>query len=244
MKSSKRSQKGTQFRRKAKGTKGRDNMVSNTGRKDYFVANALEITPHPNQKFVAVLGQPIMDRRLKYSILETSISGSSATSTTPTSLLTVAQGTTDITRTGDRIRAKRIWLSGKLYGNAAATAPVATRVLVVLWQPLGNAAVNAPVASQVIQHSAGYGPYGSYSRDYGDGFQVIYDSVFSVNPVGANSEAEMIHIDRELLIDCEFGAGGTTPVTNAFYIFLLSDVGANQPSLNFSSTVWWDDLDA
>lgn len=231
--------------RRSKATAGRDDMVSNNSRKDYFVANALEITPHPNQHLRAVLGQPVMDRRFKYSIFETTaFSASSATSATPLSMITISQGTTDITRTGDRIRAKRLWFTGKVIGNAAQTGITAGRVVVVCWNPVGNAAVNAPIASQVIQHSATYGPYGSYSRDFGDSYQIIYDAVFSVTPASTTSEAELIHFDRSLTIDMEFVAGATTPAVNNFYIFFLSDAAANQASMQFSATTWYEDLDA
>ncbi len=229
---------------KNRSTFGRDDMVSNDSRKDYFVSNALEITPHPNQTLKAVLGQPVMDRRFKYSILETSLSAGGATSSTPISMINVSQGTTDITRTGDRIRSRRLWMSGKIFGNAAQTAPVTARLLVVVWNPVGVGASNAPVASQIVQFSAGYGPYGSYSRDYGDSFQVLYDAVFSVGQLTAAGEAEVFHFDRKILIDSEFSAGATTPTTNNIYVFFLSDVLANQPVLAWSSTLWYEDLDA
>lgn len=219
-------------------------MVANTSRKDYFVANAMELTPHPNQRLVSVLGEPIMDRRLKYTVVETAVTGSSATSTTPTALISINQGTTDITRTGDRIRLKRIWLSGKVYGNASQTGPVSARLVLALWNPVGAAAANAPVASQVIQASTGYQPYGSYSRDYGDSYQIVYDAVFSVNALAAAAEAELFHLDRAVTVDMEFNAGGTTPVTNNLYLWLMTDVGANQPAANLQFVGWFEDLDA
>lgn len=225
-------------------TAGRDDMTNNSSKKDYFVANALEITPHPNQQLKAVLGQPVMNRKLKYSILETNLAASNATSATPLSLVSINQGTTDITRTGDRVRVKRIWFGGKLNGNAAATAAVMCRVIIVCWNPVGTGAVNAPIASQIIQHSAGYGPHGSYSRDFGDSFQIVHDAKFSVNPVAATTENEILHLDRKVLVDMEFTAGATVPTTNNFYVFFLTDTGINVPNLTFSSTIWYEDLDA
>lgn len=219
-------------------------MLSNTSRKDYFVANALEITPHPNQRLVSVLEQPIMSRKFKYTVLEAALTGNHLSSGTPTSLIAINQGSTDITRVGDRIRLKRLWFSGKIYGHASSTAPVATRLIVVCWNPVGAAAVNVPAASSVVQASTGYLPYGAYSKDFGDSYQVVYDAVFSVNPISASAEAEILHFDRALTIDAQFNAGGTTPVTNNLYAFLLTDASANQPSCNFQSTVWFDDDDA
>jgi len=218
-------------------------MISNTSRKDYFVSNALEMTPHPNKRLTAVLEKPLINRRYKYTVLETSVTGNSATSTSGTALVSVNQGTTDITRTGDRIRLKRIWLGGKVYGNASQTGPVSVRVLVVNWVAPFNA-VNVPTAGQVIQASVGYQPYGPYTRDFGDQYQIVYDAVFSVTSLSATQEGELFHLDRELTIDCEFNAGATAPTTNGLFLWVLTDVGANQPAVNFSSTLWFEDLDA
>jgi len=219
-------------------------MVSNTSRKDYYVSNALEITPNPNKELKSVLGAPIMNRKLKYTLLESSLVASNATSATPLSLVTVSQGTTDITRTGDRIRMRRLWFSAKLYGAAAATGPYTTRVLIVCWNPVGSGAVNAPVSGQIIQHAANFGPYGSYSRDFGDCYQVVYDAMYSVNPVSATSENEILHLDRKICIDAEFTAGATVPTVNNLYLFLLCENATNTPTLTFSSTVWYEDLDS
>jgi hypothetical protein len=219
-------------------------MVSNTSRKDYFVANALEMTPHPNQRLVSVLEQPIMNRKYKYTILETTLTAASATSTTPISLIALNQGVTDITRVGDRIRLKRIWFTGKIYGSASATGPISARLVIVCWNPLGAAASNAPVASQVLQGSAGYLPYAAYSKDFGDSYQVVYDVLVSVNPFVLEAEAEMVHLDRALSIDAQFNASGTVPVTNNLYLFLVDDAGFNHPAVNFQCTLWFDDEDA
>jgi len=245
MKKSSGGKRASRRRNKSAGTTlGHDDMASNTSRKDYFVSNALEITPHANKPLRSALRQPIMDRRFKYSVLESSLAGSSATSATPLNLVSINQGTTDVTRTGDRIRAKRVWLSGKVIGSAAATGPIVSRLLVVVWNPPGVGSVNAPTAGMVIQHSAAYGPYGAYSRDFGDSYQVLYDAVFSVQPSSTTSEADIFHLDRAVTIDMEFTAGATTPTTNTLYLFLVTDAVANQPTVLFQTTVWYEDLDA
>lgn len=221
----------------------RDNMTSNNPKKDYYVANALDMTPHPNKVFVSTLRPPVMNPRLKYSVLETSITGSHLTSTAGTALLAVNQGTTDITRVGDRLKVKRVWLTGKVYGNASQTGPVSGRLVVALWNPPAVAA-NVPVASQVIQASAGFLPYGSYSRDFGDSYQILFDDLYSVNQLTATAEAELFHYDQKCNFDVEFNAAGTAPVTNQLFIWLMSDVSANQPSMNFQSVCWFEDVDA
>jgi hypothetical protein len=218
-------------------------MVSRNGRKDYYVANALELTPHPNQVLKSSLRPPVMDPRLKYTVVESAITGNHLTSATPTALLAVNQGTTDITRVGDRLRLKRLWFSGKLYGNASQTGPIAARVVMALWNPPAVAS-NNPVASQVVQASAGYLPYGAYSRDFGDSYQIVYDALLSANALTASSEAELVHFDRKVEIDVEFNAAGTAPVTNQLYLWLMTDVSANQPAMNFQFTGWFEDVDA
>ncbi len=231
--------------RKPKSTYGRDDETAKSSRSDYYVSGALELTPHRTQMLKAALRQPIMDRRLKYSIQESSLVASNATSATPNNLVSINQGTTDITRTGDRVRVKRIWFSAWALGSAGSSVPALTRVILVCWNPVGNAAVNAPIASQIIQHSAGYGPVGSYSRDFGDSYQVIYDSVASVQPNNAaGAELELYFQDRKVLIDMEFIAGATVPATNGIYLFALTNTATFQPTIYYSSTIWYEDLDA
>lgn len=221
-------------------TTGRDNMVSNMSRKDYYVPDALEITPHADRKLVAALRQPVMDRRFKYALTETTaLVSSNLSSATATALLTVAQGTTDITRTGDRIRCKRIWVQGYFVGNAAATGPTLARLIVV--NDISN---TITTALQVISHNAGFGTMGAYSRDWGDLFQVIYDTVHVVYPAATSGQIDVFHCDREIQIDSEFNAGGTTPVANNIKCFFLTTIGANFPVTSFSTTVWFEDLDA
>ncbi len=219
-------------------------MVSNTSRKDYFVGQALEMTPHPNRRLVSVLDQPIMKNLYKYTVLETTASGSNATSATPSSLINLNQGTTDITRIGDRIRVKRLWITGKIVGNAASAGAVASRVLVVLWNPVGVGSLNSPVSGQVVQGASPYLPYAAYSRDYGDSYQVVYDGLFEALPASTANPVHFFHLDREITVDMEFSAGAAVPTTNCLYCFFLTDTVANQPSVQYQSTVWFEDCDA
>lgn len=231
-------------------TTGRDDFASGTARKDYYVSGNLETTPHPNQRLVSMLGKPIMDRKFKYSTYEGSITGGGATSQTPISLVTINQGTTDITRTGDRIRVRRIHVRGRLTGGLSAVGAATARVLFVIWNPVGAGAVNAPVSGQVLQGSAGYMPFSAYSRDYGDSYQVVHDSTHEVKSAAGQTigpEMEFVYFDRAVTVDMEFSAGATTPTTNNLYVFVVSDTTAAagyQPVLLLQSTLWYEDLDA
>ncbi len=235
-----------QSRRKkaSRKTTGRDDMVSNRARNDYYVANALELTPHPGKELVARLSRPIMNPRFKYSVQESQISANYLTSTTSVSLVSISQGTTDITRTGDRVHFKRFWFSAKLTGNAASTFPTVTRVVVFVQGEPGVGAVNPYVASQVLQGSNSYLPLAAYSRDYGDGYQILYDGLFSVNPLSTSSEAELLHLDRKISVQTEFSAGATAPSINDIRILVVCDLTTNFPLLTYQSTLWYEDLDA
>jgi hypothetical protein len=229
--------------RGARSTTGRNDEIE-SGRKDYYVSNALEITPHANKPLVAMLKQPVMNRKWKYYVQESSISGIHTMSTVATSLVSISQGTTDITRTGDRVRVKKVQLKGKLYGNASQTGPTTARFVVFVWNISGVGQINPPSIVQVLQASAGYGPYGSYSRDYADQFQIVYDGIFSVEVLTASQPVDLIQLDRNVTIDMEFAAGAVQPMVNGVYAFLVTDVSANQPTVNYQSTIWFEDLDA
>jgi hypothetical protein len=235
--------KGRKPKATSRGTTGKDDQT-NTGRKDYYVSNALEITPHPNQHLVASLKQPVMNRKWKYYVQESTIVGNHVMSTVGTSLVSISQGTTDITRTGDRVRVKKIQFKGKLYGNASQTGPTVGRLIVFVWNISGVGQINPPSMVQIVQASAGFGPYGSYSRDYADQFQIVYDGLFSVEVLAANQPVDLIQLDRNCTIDMEFAAGATQPMVNGVYAFLVTDTSANQPSVNYQSTIWFEDLDA
>ncbi len=215
-----------------------------TGKSDYYVSGALELTPHGDRPLIARLRTPIMERKLKYTVVESQLSANYLTSTTSVSLVNISNGTTDITRIGDRVRFKRFWFTAKLAGNTASTFPTVTRVVVFVQGEPGVGAANAYIAGQVLQGSNSYLPLAAYNRDYGDGYQVLYDGVFSVNPINTSAEVELIHMDRELTVDTEFAAGATAPTVNDIRILVVCDLTTNFPLLTYQSTLWYEDLDA
>ena len=243
----KRAPQKSSRRRRGKSTTGTDDQVSQSGRTEYYVADALEVTPHARQRLVSTLKKPIMGRKLKYSVLESSLVGSGAASASAISLVTINQGTTDITRTGDRIRAKRLSLAGRITGGTTQGGPLCCRLIVVCWNVPGVGAVNVPVSGQVLQGSNNYLPFAAYSRDYGDQYQVVYDSIHSIQAATTTSESQIIRMERDLTIDMEFAAGATTPMVNGLYLFFVTEsagVTTAQPNVYWQSTLWYEDLDA
>lgn len=185
-----------------------------------------------------------MNPRYKYSTQEAQITANYLTSTTSVSLVSINVGTTDTTRVGDRVRFRRHWFSAKLGGSAASTFPTTCRVVVFIQGEVGAGAVNPYVASQVLQGSNSYLPLAPYSRDFGDGYQIVYDSVHSVNPASATSEVELLHYDRKVDVQTEFIASGTAPTINDLRILVVCDLTSNFPILTYSSTLWFTDEDA
>lgn len=236
-------QKKAERRRRVRTTQGQD-----TGNKDpkseYYVANALDLTPHGNQKFVARIKPNKTAPNMKYSVNETQIAANYLTSTTSVSVLSLAQGNTDITRIGDRIRIRRIHFAGDVRGASLATNPAACRVLLICQGEPGVGAVNAYVASQFLQGSNSYLQYAPYTADYGMGYQVLADILVSANPVSATSEMEFFSFDREVDITVGFTAGSTQAAFNDLRVLVVTNVTSNFPTATISTTMWFEDNDS
>jgi len=185
----------------------------------------------------------MLNPNYKYSLYEGTLTGSHATSTAATPLISINQGLTDITRIGDRIRIKRFQMRGKVYGNASATGPTGVRLVVFLWKN-PQVSANAPIAGEILQANAGYLPWGAYTRDYGDLIQILYDATFSVTKLDATTELELFAVNMPCNIEVGFAAAGTDPLINGLYAMLVTDTAANQPSATFQSTCWYEDNDA
>ncbi len=213
--------------------------INKSSRNEYFIDNALEITPDRQKILVASLGRPVISRRLKYNLQEQQLLASHLNSATGTSLVNISQGTSDITRTGDRVRVKRITLGGKISGSATATSSHIVRVLVYVDK--GNA---NPTAGSILNSSSSYLPLASYGRDYGDLFQVIFDEVVNIAPTASTTPFSLLRMDRKVNIDMGFNAGGTSPIANNIRVLVMCDATGNFATLTLSSTLWYEDLDA
>lgn len=237
------SSKAERRRRRNASTQGQDTGNSRP-KTEYFVANALDLTPHGGKKFVARIKPNLTAPNLKYSVNEQQITAGYLTSTTSVSVLSLAQGNTDITRIGDRIRIRRIHFAGDVRGAALATGPAACRVLLVCQGEPGVGAVNPYVASQILQGSNSYLQYAPYTADYGMGYQVLADILLSANPVSATSEMELFSFDRDVDITVGFTAGSTQAAFNDLRLLVVTNVTSNFPILTASTTMWFADNDS
>jgi len=222
---------------------GRDNGPRQTAKGEAFFSHALETTPGGKGVFRASLGKPMHNPRYKYTLYEGTVVGSQATSTAATPLISINQGLTDITRIGDRIKIKRFQMRGKIYGSASATGPTAARLVVFLWKN-PQVSANAPISGEILQANAGYLPWAAYTRDYGDLVQILYDATFSVEKLETSTELELFAMNIPSNIEVGFAATGTDPLINGLYLMLVTDTAANQPSVTFQSTMWFEDNDA
>lgn len=228
-------------------TRGADTEKAMTGKKEYYVAQNLDLTPHKNKPIRSVLARPLLGPNYKYMTLEGSLTGSEVSSTAFTALVNNSQGTTDSTRVGDRIKVRRYRLCAKLVGGTAATGPVAARVMLISWIVPGVGLTNFPITGMIIQAGAGRYPLGGYARDYADQFQVLHDSLHSVQPFVSSVEADFIFVERDCLIEMEFAAAATAPMVNAPYLNLITDIttAANtQPTISYNLQLLYEDNDA
>ncbi len=239
----KSSQRRAERRRRQKATEGQDTGNARP-KSEYYVANSLDLTPHGDRKFVARIKPNKTAPNLKYSVNEQQVTAGYLTSTTSVSVLSLAQGNTDITRIGDRIRIRRIHFAGDIRGASLATNPAACRVLLVCQGEPGVGAVNPYVAAQILQGSNSYLQYAPYTADYGMGYQVLADILVSANPVSATSEMELFSFDREVDITVGFTAGSTQAAFNDLRLLVVTNVTSNFPIATVSTTMWFEDNDS
>lgn len=162
------------------------------------------------------------------------------TGSTPILLNSMAQGTSDGQRIGDRV--SMIGFTAGIVVQGHATAQTRIRCMVI------NAKENA--RSSVLQTSLVLqSPTYITSLRNMDGysqFRVYYDELFQLDPNGVNSKTLRINIPFKDVITTfqAAGVGGANILTNALYFYIWSDnaLGANNPSVQYMVRVRWKDV--
>lgn len=154
-------------------------------------------------------------------------------------LTTIAQGTTDITRVGDKLtlRAVRIKLN-----FVAADATQCMRLIVFQWYP--NTTLVTPTTANILNVvGSPQGVNSMYIHDYDNQFKVLYDRRIAM-VLGQNNDYKAISINVPLKFakkTINFTAASTAG-SNHIYIMAISDSGAvGHPSITMYSRVWFDD---
>lgn len=177
-----------------------------------------------------------------------SSSGASVSSTgTITSLTSIAQGTTDITRVGDSISLMRMMWSGVLTVGDQFNI---VRVILFQWKPNDNV---APALADLLLNGPSGSPdvYSFYNHDLRGQFHIMSDRTYSLIGNGTSSSIPF-QPKTQILIAHNKGLsvglkkvqyqGGTTVGTHKIYVLTLSDSSAvAHPIITYNARIYYKD---
>lgn len=103
-------------------------------------------------------------------------------------LSAIAQGDTDVTRDGNKIKYKSLQLKGQLYQNIGGVQSSTVRLIIFIDRNFENGV--PPTCANILDGSV-FGttqaPYAMRNRLERERFKVIYDKLFTLNQTGANT---------------------------------------------------------
>lgn len=160
-------------------------------------------------------------------------------------ITTIPQGDTDITRDGDRLYLKKIYMRGELMANTDTYNFV--RLILFQWKPT----VSPATVSEILLD----GPSGSpdtlshYSHDHRQNYRILYDKVMKViGPASAAATPNTAATVRNFagviypkLHQLQY-LGGTTNGTSQVYMLIISDSNVvPHPTLNLNFKMMFTD---
>lgn len=155
-------------------------------------------------------------------------------------LTPISQGTTDVTRIGDKVRLKALFLD---YQIVCSDATNLVRVVVFQWHPQTN--LVAATLTEIFQYFAigdNREVLSPYVHDYGDQFRVLYDRLYTLDLASAYTKSfkGVISLKRAKK-QMAYAAGGSQG-SNQLYIAVLSDSSAaSHPTFTYVSRVIYED---
>jgi len=203
-------------------------------------AKGRRLNPRMKKQVKMILSKQVETKYHLYSLS----AGSATTSAALASMTAIPQGDTDITRDGDRLYLKKVYIRGFI---AVGDITNVVRMVVFQWKP-----ATTPTASDVFLT----GPSGSidvfshYSHDTRQQFKILHDRTFTMIGNGGAPEEpytpvstrkfSMI-ISRKFNRQQQFIAGGTTG-TNQLYVVYLSDSFASpNPAVTITAKTMFTD---
>lgn len=192
--------------------------------------------------------------------------GSAAVTSTPiiTGMTDIAQGDTDSSREGDRVKlVGGINLRGSVFADVATGDVTQThaivRLIIFQWHPTSaSGGATEPTAANVLLDGPSGSPdvYSHYSHDQRQNFSVVYDEVFE--PIGVTAggagavnmhSGVQKYFTRRILLakkirhQMQFQAASTVNATNHLYFMSMSNLAADaqNPTLIWSTQVFYRD---
>lgn len=150
-----------------------------------------------------------------------------------------AQGTTDLTRIGDKITIRGLDI--RMHLTSSDTYNI-IRCIIFQWYP-NTSITSAPVGSQILNDVTTYPYISPYVHDYTNQYGVLYDKMFTLSSL-ADTITRVVKIKPRLKYckkTINFSAAGTNG-SNKLYMLLVSDSGAvTHPTANIHSRLFYDD---
>lgn len=149
-------------------------------------------------------------------------------------LCNISQGTTDVSRVGDKLEWMDLSCKFNVFTGTATAAPVVSRVRVLLIQWHGDDSTD-PVTPATLFTSTD--PLSQYTYDYvtGGKFKVLFDKEWMVDNVGTTPqtyECTIPHTAGRQKIG--YNGGGNTGHSHIYYIAISDTAGATAPFIGYS----------
>lgn len=156
------------------------------------------------------------------------------------SLHNIPQGTTDVTRVGDKLNLRSIYLS---YDAIAGIQSCNLRVLVVQWKPIDSFYPITGPSDFFYNTNASAVTISPYVHDYQTSYTVIYDRTHKLI---INTESDSVIVkNKRLKIKWAKKQlnylSATTDGAYKFYIMFVSNTTTDNPSVTWSARTYYDD---
>lgn len=169
----------------------------------------------------------------KYAVMSSAFTNSTNGDITNTSkmfqLTQIAQGNTDITRNGDRLKLLSMRFLGVVY---TPTVAAQIRIIFFVWKPSGN----GPSATSDILlpgPSGGVDVCSLYNHDTRSDYKVLKDIKLVVQP-NAVERTRWISFNKRIPVRCQnqqFVGGSSATGTNQVWGLWVSDVASTPPTI-------------
>lgn len=157
---------------------------------------------------------------------------------TVVALTDIAQGDTDITRTGNSIFVRSVFLRGSL--TSSADDATGTVVRIILFSDTQQTSDTAPSAASVL---SGVDIDAPLNRTTAGRYNIMWDMMFNM-PLQSDSGVNIRQVKRfqSLRHHVRYnGAASTDIQKNGIYLLLLSNQATNTPTPNLTARVMYHD---
>jgi len=143
-------------------------------------------------------------------------------------------------RIGNRLSVTSIDLKGAFAVNTAGLAAQTCRLFVICDKYQSDAAFPSVFGANGVLESAS--ALSLYSLDQPDRFHVLYDQFVVLNKIDKSTATLNVKIPVPKSLVSSFATNlGTTISRNGIYLMVVGDVGANAPTITFTSRISWTD---